>query len=282
MLRLIGLGLSIHLLPIGGLVKLLRCNKILVDTYTSIWFSEGIDLFKILNMDGIEVVYACRKDLEGKGIDVIVEEARSRDICIAIPGDPLIATTHSAIIVEALKRGVPVEVLPSSSILNVSISMSCLQVYRFGRIATVVKPKNGIEYEHPLHIVKLNRAQDLHTMLLLEMDAENNYFMTPREAIEILLNIQRRWGEEVIALDDVIIVQQAITSSKGRVYVETVNRIVDGVTEFSEPPYTVIVPARRLHPIERECLDNIEKIQCYTPSQYTDLRKLLERIYRLK
>ncbi|MEM5822823.1 MAG: diphthine synthase, partial [Ignisphaera sp.] len=66
MLRLIGLGLSIYLLPIGNLVKLLRCNKILVDTYTSIWFSEGIDLFKMLNMDGIEVVYACRNDLEGK------------------------------------------------------------------------------------------------------------------------------------------------------------------------------------------------------------------------
>ncbi len=276
MLRVIGLGLSIDLLPIGNLLKLLKCDKILFDTYTNIWFSEGVDLFKILGVAGIEVVYASRRELEGRAIDAIVEDAKGRDICIATPGDPLIATTHSAIVIEALKRGIPVEVAPSSSILNIGISMSCLQVYRFGRIATIVKPKNGVVYEYPLQIVKLNRLQDLHTMLLLEMDIESGYFMTPKEAIELLISIQMKWGEEVIGMNDIVIVLQAITSSRSRIYVETVNSIIGNENKFKEPPYTIIIPAKRLHPIEKECLDNISKIY-YTSQQYTNIYKLLSK-----
>lgn len=275
MLRLIGLGLSIHLLPIGNLIKLLECDKILLDTYTSAWFSEGVDLFSVFSASGVEIVRAGRGDLEGRAIDMIVEEARIKDVCIAVPGDPLIATTHSAIVVEALKKGVSVEVSPSSSILNVGVSISCLQVYRFGRIATVVKPKNGIEYEYPLQIVKFNRSQDLHTLLLLEMDVESGYFMTPREAMEILINVQKRLGEEVLRLSDVVVVLQAVASSRSRIYARSVGEIVSGGIEFREPPYTVIVPARRLHPMERECLDGIEKIQYASPHHIDKLNRLL-------
>lgn len=85
MLRLVGLGLSIDLLPVGNLLKLLNCEKIVFDTYTSIWFSEGVDLFRALKAIGIEVVYAGRRDLEGDSIDSIIEEARGRDVCIATP-----------------------------------------------------------------------------------------------------------------------------------------------------------------------------------------------------
>ncbi|MCS7111246.1 MAG: diphthine synthase [Ignisphaera sp.] len=276
MLRLVGLGLSIDLLPIGSLLKLLKCDKVLIDTYTSIWFSEGVDFFSLLGAGGVEVSYASRRDLEGRAIDAIVEEARGRDVCIATPGDPLIATTHSAIVIEALKRGVQVEVSPSSSILNVGVSISCLQVYRFGRIATVVKPKNGIEYEYPLQIVRFNRSQDLHTLLLLEMDAESGYFMTPREAMEVLISMQTRWGEEVIGLNDTVVVLQAVASSRSRVYVRSVGEVISGGIEFREPPYTLIIPARRLHPIEKECLDNIEKMS-YSYSQHIDIGKLLSR-----
>jgi diphthine synthase len=278
MLKLIGLGLSIDLLPIGNLLKLLKCNKILLDKYTSIWFSNNLDISEIFKVYGVEVIYASRKDLEGENIDSIVEEAKDKDLCIAVPGDPLIATTHSAIAIEALKKGVLVEIAPASSILNVGISMSCLQIYRFGKIATVVKPKNGIEYEYPLQIVKLNRSLDLHTMLLLEMDIEKNYFMTPKEAIEILINIQKRWGEEIITSNDIVIVLQAITSIKGKTYTITVNDILKEVIEFKEPPYTIIIPARKLHPIEKECLDNIEKLNYTSYIKYIDINKLLKNI----
>ena len=206
MLRIVGLGLSIDSLSIGNLKKLILCDKVVFDTYTNIWFPHLQLLINALKCIGRDVILANREFLEGKEIERIIEEAKKEDICIAVAGDPLIATTHSAIIVEAMKRGVEVEVAPASSILNVAVSFSCLQVYRFGKIVTVVRPKNGIIYDYPLMVIKTNRQLNLHTLLLLEIDVEKNYYMKPDEAIKILIDIQKRYGEEVLSKDDTIVI----------------------------------------------------------------------------
>jgi len=261
MLRFIGLGLSIDNIPIGNLKKLFECQKIFIDSYTSIWFPNIDVLVDILVNSGKSVVVARRDDLEGSAIQRILSESRDYDICIATPGDPFIATTHSAILSEALRMGIAVEISPSSSIINVGISMSCLQIYRFGKIVTVVRPKNGIVYEYPFDVLKLNRELNLHTLMLLEIDVENNYYMNPREAIEILLEIQRMRGEEILSKDDKIIVLEALMSSSGRIYIESVENILRrNPDEYRSYPYTIIIPARVLHPIERECLENIDRV----------------------
>ncbi|MEM1526358.1 MAG: diphthine synthase [Ignisphaera sp.] len=258
MIKLIGLGLSIDLLPIGVLLRLLSCERIYMDTYTSNWFPSIYDLANILKQFGIEVIMAKRKDLEGGSINKIVEEAKLSNICIAVIGDPLIATTHSAITVEALSKNVEVEVLPASSILNTAISLSCLQVYRFGKTVTIVKPKNGVLYEYPLQVIKMNRDRDLHTLTLLEIDLEQEYYMTPKEAIELLLIIQKNTNNNVLNEKDKIIVLKAIGFENGSIEVMSVEEILG--KEFEKTLYTLIIPAKTLHPIEEECLRNIGKI----------------------
>ncbi len=261
MLRFIGLGLSIDNISIGNLKKLFECQKILIDSYTSIWFPDISILINILVSSGKSVIIARRRDLEGSAIEQILSESKNYDVCIATPGDPLIATTHSAILSEALKMGLRIEISPSSSIINVGISMSCLQVYRFGKVVTVVRPKNGIVYEYPFEVLKLNRELDLHTLMLLEIDVEGGYYMSPREAIEILLDIQKMKGEEILSIDDRVIVLEALMSDNGRVYVNTIEEILRRDSkEYKLYPYTIIIPARKLHPIEDECLENIDRV----------------------
>lgn len=258
MIRFIGLGLSLDMLSIGGLYRLLKCGKVYIDAYTSVWYPSVETLAKVLTSAGIQVVMAYRRDLEGAGISRVVEEAMNSDVCIAIVGDPMIATTHSAILVEALNRNIPVEITPSTSILNAVFSFTCLQVYRFGKIVTIVKPKNGVVYEYPLQIIKMNRELNLHTLALLEIDVENRYYMTPREALEILTTIQRNIGEEVLSDEDYIVILKAIGSQSSSITVEKVREILS--KDYEESLYTLVIPARKLHPVEEECLQNVSKI----------------------
>lgn len=259
MIKLLGLGLSIDFIPIGTILRLATCKKVILDLYTSSWYPSLELLAEVLKRKGIEIVKAKRSDLEGESIIKIIEESKHKDICIAVVGDPLIATTHNAIIVEALKNDLNVEVFPASSILNIAISLSCLQAYRFGKIVTIVKPKNGIVYEYPLHVIKSNRERNLHTLVLLEIDLETNYFMTPKEALEILFNIQKTYGYKVIDDEDKIIVLKAIGYDNSSIEVKRAREILS--KEYVPTLYTLIIPAETLHPIEKECLENIAKIK---------------------
>jgi diphthine synthase len=275
-IRIVGLGLSIDFVPLGGVLRLLTCSKVFLDIYTSYWYPSIELLAEILERRGMEVKKAGRYDLEGDSIKNIVEEAKHSDICIAVAGDPLIATTHSAIVVEALRRGINVEVFPASSILNVAVTLSCLQAYRFGKMVTIVKPKNGIVYEYPLHVVKSNRDRDLHTLALLEIDLELNYFMTPREALEILFNIQRSYGYNVVDYDDKIIILKALGSEDSSVEVESAREILG--KNYPPALYTLIIPAKSLHPIEKECIENINKIKLKPLTSIELLKEIIDTV----
>jgi len=259
MLKLIGLGLSIDSLPLGNLKKILSCNEVIIDSYTSIWF-PNIHLIESLLMQlGKKVWIASRNHLEGSGVKNIIDKSLGKDVCILVSGDPLIATTHSSIITEALTKHVEVEVVPAVSIFNAAISLSCLQAYRFGKMATIVSPKNGIVYEYPFEVIKMNRLQNMHTLLLLEIDVEKNYYMKPNEAIKMLLEIQERKTEKIISLKDTIIILGDVMSCKQKVWIMSVEAALRAENEFQyNNLYTIIIPSDKLHPVEKECLDLIK------------------------
>lgn len=271
MLRLIGLGLSVDFIPLGNLKKLLTCDKIIVDSYTSVWFPHIGILIRLLSNMKKEVVVAKRDMLEGKAIDSILGESTKKDVCIAVIGDPLIATTHHTIVVEALKKGIEIDISPATSIFNTAISISCLQAYKFGKIATIVSSKNGIVYEYPLIVLKNNRSQNLHTLFLLEVDVEHGYYMKPNEAVKTLIDIQKRQGEDVLSNNDIVVVIADALSDRQRILVLKTEEVIK--KEFIENTlYTLIIPAKNLHPVEEECLKLLHNKELYKPAlNETDL-----------
>lgn len=261
MLKLLGLGLSADTVTVGVLKKIVaECDIIFVDSYTSVWLPNISMILSMLSAIGKTIIVASRKHLEGEGTRDVIRLAQEKNVCIAVVGDPLIATTHSSIIVEAISQNIDVEVVPSVSVLNATITFSCLQSYRFGKIATVVSPKDGITYEYPYDVVKMNRSLNLHTLLLLEMDVEKNYFMKPYEALSVLLDIQSRRSETILSGNDIVIVMADLTSCSHNVWVSTINEVLNNEREFnSNTLYTIIIPAKHLHPIEEECLKYIRR-----------------------
>ena len=267
MLIFIGLGLSLDLMPLGSFVKLVRnCDKIVVDSYTSIWFPNLLELVNIFSKLGKEIVIAKRNYLEGTNPLYLIEESRKRNVCIAVSGDPFIATTHIALAVEGMNRDIDVEVVPGTSIVSVAMSVSCLQSYRFGKMVTLVKPREGIRFEYPLMVIKENRSRNLHSLLLLDLDIESGYYMTPSEAAEIIIETQKSLGIEVInANTDKLVILEALGSANQSIHLKTLNELLHEKNIYKQPPYTIIVPAQKLHPIEEECLRNISKLR-YRPS----------------
>ena len=261
MLKLLGLGLSADTVTVGVLKKIVtECDVIFIDSYTSVWFPSISMILSTLSVIGKTIIVASRRHLEGEGIRDVIRLSQEKNVCIAVAGDPLIATTHSSIIVEAISQNIDVEVVPSVSVLNATVSFSCLQSYRFGKIATVVSPKDGIVYEYPYDVVKMNRSLNLHTLLLLEIDIEKNYFMKPYEALSILLDIQNRRSETILSGNDIVIVMADLTSCSHNVWVSTISEVLNNKHEFdSNTLYTIIIPAKRLHPMEEECLKYIRR-----------------------
>ena len=245
MLIFIGLGLSIKHLTIEALHYINKADKIIVDTYTGL-VEDFNDYLEKLVYEGKEVVYAKREDLEGKAIDNIVEEAREKNIAILVPGDPFIATTHDAIRVEALKKGVKVHVVNGLSIYSLAVSRSGLQAYRFGKTVTIVYP----EYSKPYSVIETmydNLNRNLHTLALLDFRKDENKYMTIPEAVDIVLEL-----DEQGFLDKVIAVGLARLGFKDE-YIVADTLVGLREKSYPPPPHSLIIVAKP-HPVELELL----------------------------
>jgi diphthine synthase len=189
MLVFIGIGYSYKHLTLEALEELKAADIIYVDTYTSLYEDSLKDLSRI--NPRAKYIYAERKDLEGSAIKRIIEEALDKKVAIVVPGDPFIATTHDAILSEALKRGVQYKIVNGVSVLTMAYSRVGLQFYRFGKPVTLVYPT----YFKPLSTIEViydNLSRNLHTLVLLDLRLDESRAMTIPEAVDIVLELDEK------------------------------------------------------------------------------------------
>jgi diphthine synthase len=159
-----GLGPYIDSLKIINLIK--EADLVYVDTYTS---PNSQWLLKEAEKIGgkLKVKEAPRRLLEDE-VYKIIELAKKQKILILTPGDPLIATTHISIIVEASRRGVDWKVIPGTSGVIAAMTASGLQFYRFGKSITVPGPWRAVKAYSVVEGIYCNLEKGLHTLLLLD------------------------------------------------------------------------------------------------------------------
>jgi len=245
LLIFIGLGFAPQHLTLEALNHIVKCDKIIIDTYTGIIQEDYIDTIKPL-LKGKEVVYAKRRDLEGSSIEKLVAEAKNRDIVVLVPGDPFIATTHDAIRAEAGRRGVKVKVVNGLSIVNLAITKCGLQIYRFGKVITLVFPEITKPYS-VIDTIYDNLNRRLHTLVLLDIRVEEGKYMGIGEAVDILIDmdVENRLantigiGLERLGFRDEKVIADLLPSL--RKY------------RFHKPPHSLIILSEP-HPIELDCL----------------------------
>lgn len=234
MLYLIGLGLIDEKdLTLRGLEIARQCDCY-CELYTSKWESIGA-LEKLI---GKKINLLQRSALE-EDLQKFLQKAKEKDIALFVPGDPLAATTHIDLVLEAKKHGIPVKIIHNTSIFS-AVSEAGLQLYKFGRTATVPFSK---QLDAVKKAVKENKKSGLHTLLLLDIDAANKKYMSVNEAVSLLLE------NKIISEKEKLIV--LCIKEKSVIVYDTAKNIL---SKNLPVPAVLIIPSK-LHFREKEFLD---------------------------
>ncbi len=263
-LYLIGLGLNDEKdITIKGLEIIKKCSKIYLEAYTSILHCSKEDLEKTY---GQEVILAERDKVEKDGDD-IVSEAKKNDIAFLVAGDPVSATTHLDLFIRVKNKGVRVQIIHNASVLN-AIGVVGLQLYKYGRTASIVFPQEGWNVEAHYDIVKDNSKMGLHTLCLLDIktqepsteelkketptEFEKPRFMTVGEGVQSLLDIEAKRGDGVFTDDTLCVGCARLGGHNMKIKVGNAKSLLD--EDFGEPLHCLIIPGK-LHFMEEEALE---------------------------
>jgi len=250
-LYLVGAGLAnVRDLTVRALEVLARVDLILVDTYTSVYeFREGElkRLLRALGGGGPPRIRPCsREDLEDRFFEVCGD---AEEVAVLCPGDPMVATTHSALAVEAAKRGWRVEIVHGVSILTAGPARSGLELYRFGRTATIPLRVRSV---YPYDVLEENLSSDLHTLFLLEAVSEREY-VSVADAARYLLRLEEEEGRGVVSPNHEVVGVIRLGFENERLVRGTVQELADW--DPPGPPQALIYPSPRLREPEREFLN---------------------------
>ncbi|MEB2836991.1 MAG: diphthine synthase [Desulfurococcales archaeon] len=231
-------------------------SRVYVDTYTmpgSSWLLEWAR-----SVGGSKVVEATRDVLEA-GSSRIVEEARGSLVVVLVPGDPLVATTHISLIVEAAERGVPWRVAPGISGVVSSKTITGLQYYRFGRTITIPGPWRGVTAVSIVSQLYGNLCVGLHTLALLDV-SEGGRQLKPDEGARQLLALEDRLAGDM-AFDPVLrgllaVAVERAGSERPRVVWGPLHSIAEGLGAPWGEPSSIVVPGL-IHPTEADVVSRL-------------------------
>jgi diphthine synthase len=185
MFYLIGIGLKPEHLTVEALNTLKECDQIFLENYTS-EYSEGL-ITQLQKLIGRNVKGFGRKEVE-ENMEAILLSSKKNNVALMIFGNPLTATTHIQLLLDAKKLGVKTKIIPGISISNM-IAHSGLDEYKFGRTVTICYHENGFEPESFYDQILENKKIGLHTLCLLDIKKDENRLMNCKEAISILNKI---------------------------------------------------------------------------------------------
>jgi len=247
MLYLIGLGLNPKELTLEALEALKGCKSVYLEDYTSKYSSGGAkDLEKIL---GKKVIPLTREEIEE--IKPFFTNAKKENIALVVYGNITSATTHSEIIDTAKRRGIKVKLIPGISIFSVIPMLIGLQEYKFGRTVSIVRPEKNYFPKSYFNYFLENQKLGLHTICLLDIKRDQNYFMSPNEAASILLEIAK---EQEFKLGKAIVISNAMGKSQKLEYKE-LSKIAK--TKYPAGCISCLVIPGNLHDSEKEALEGL-------------------------
>lgn len=245
----VGLGLHDELgISLRGLEEVKDANAVFVELYTSLLPKFSKERFE--EISGKKLNFVSRRNLEEENGRVILEAANRGKVVLLVPGDPLVATTHVALRLEAEKRGIKTRIIHGASIISAVVGLSGLHSYKFGKSVTIPFPEETKPLT-PYKVIGQNRRLGLHTLCLLDIKAEDKRYLSIREALDALLKIEKEQRKGIITLDTLVIGIARAGSDAPTVKASTISELLN--YSFGEPPYSLIFPGK-LHFMEAEAL----------------------------
>ena len=131
----------------------------------------------------------------------ILSLAKDHVVAVLVVGDPLQATTHVDLQLQASEMGISCEVVHGISITNLVTGAIGLSNYKFGRQTTLTYPYSGWIATSPLEVIAVNRVMGLHTLALLDLDPTGagtglQLPMQPKDAVESLNALAEKLSDD--------------------------------------------------------------------------------------
>ncbi|MBI4016742.1 MAG: diphthine synthase [Candidatus Aenigmarchaeota archaeon] len=239
-LYFIGLGLADETdITVKGLELIKKSDVVYFENYTSIL---QCSVKKLEDTFGRKIIPARREVIENS--QKILDEAKQKNVAILVIGDPLVATTHAELFLQAKKQNIPVHVAHNASVAS-AIGCTGLQVYKFGRIISIPFQTNAASF---FDMCLQNKKTGLHTLLLLDLDVACNKFLSIKEAIEKLQTAENNRKAKILTTligCARIGAQDQLIAAGSPEKLKTIN--------WGKPPYCLVIPGE-LHFLEEEAL----------------------------
>ena len=246
-LYMIGLGVNdIRDISVKGINYARECAVVYFEAYTGKFNSSVKEMEAVL---GKKIIPADRELVE-KRAEEILEQAKNKHAAFLVVGDPMSATTHIDLMMRAKKKNIAVHVIHGSSIFS-AVGTTGLQLYKFGKTASIPYPKEGFEPTVYYDVLKKNLDSGCHTLFLLDVDAENEKYMTVNEAVQLLLKAEEKKKEKVFSKQTLCVGCARLGSDDFAIKSGKASELLK--FDFGRPAHCLIVPAK-MHFMEEEAL----------------------------
>ena len=247
-LKFIGLGLHDEKdMSLRALEEARSCEAVFAEFYTAV--PAGATVQKLESTIGKRIAVLGREEVESG--DRLLEAARSSDACLLVVGDPFSATTHVELRIRAKKAGIPVSVVHGASALTAVPGLLGLQQYKFGRTTTLPFPDNDYYPESPYNVIAENLSRGLHTLVLLDIQADMGRLMTANEGLGVLSELERRRRGGIAGPEALVCVVGRAGSQSPVVRAGPISKMEK--EDFGAPHHSIVVPGK-LHFMEAEAL----------------------------
>jgi diphthine synthase len=244
----IGLGLYDKKdISVKGLEAANDCDVLFVEFYTA--KLTGTSVPELEQMVGKSIDVLDRNEFE-KG-DVIIMAARDSKVGVLVAGDPMSATTHVSLRLQAREEGIDTKIIPGASIVTSAPGLSGLHIYKFGKIASLPFPHKGYSPTSPYEIIMENQKRGMHTLVLLDIDKDNERYMRGGEALNLLLKMEEEKGTGAITDGTLICVLGRVGSDDPVFRAGFIKDLIN--EDFGEGLHCLIIPGK-LHFMEAEAL----------------------------
>lgn len=239
MLYLVGIGVHDEMdISLKGIDACKKSRAVFAEFYTS---PIPVNLEALQEIIGKEISLLDRRQVEEANI--LIESAKKGDTAFLVGGDPLSATTHADIVLEARHAGVNVGIIHSSSVFS-AIAESGMHLYKFGRTVSLPQPQENYFPVSPYDNILENKNAGLHTLLLLDIG------MTANRAIGLLLELEGKQKKNLFSNEAKIVVCAHLGGNSMIKYGPMAGL---AKLEFGGHPHCIIIPGE-LHFHEEEFL----------------------------
>ena len=250
-LTFIGLGLYDEKdISLKGLDEIKNCDRVYAEFYTA--KLGGANIKKLENTFGKKIKVLTREETEINNI--IIASAKKEHVVFLTCGDSMSATTHIDLRLRAINGGIKTKIIHGSSIITAVPGLLGLKNYKFGRTKTLAYPNENYFPTSPYDIIKNNKKMGLHTLVLLDIQANKKKYMTANEAMRFLLDMEEKRGDNIISKESVICVVSQAGSSNPTVKAGKIETLKD--EDFGTPLHALVIPGI-LHFMEIEALETL-------------------------